>query len=247
MYKKLVVAGGLAVVSVALVSGQAAGPQRPAGRPLRAPSSWCAAAAGLERTRLSRSRRRHAACAPRSVLCDLPQREAQNRELDAGQAGSRAPRRPGGSGGKGRAETSGRDDAAVGDAAAGSGDARGADRLAGERTRPQRDSRHLPPPGLHRLNRTEYANAIRDLLGLEVDATKFLPSDDSTYGFDNMAGALGMSPALMEAYLSAAGKISRLAIGSVTAPTMTRVQRAARAFPRTTTSRVCRSGRAAAS
>ncbi len=77
----------------------------------------------------------------------------------------------------------------------------------------------LPPPGLHRLNRTEYANAIRDLLALEVDATKFLPSDDSTRGFDNMAGTLTMSPALMEAYLSAAGKISRLAIGDVTAPT----------------------------
>ncbi len=79
---------------------------------------------------------------------------------------------------------------------------------------------HLPSPGLHRLNRSEYANAIRDLLALEVDPNKFLPSDDSTYGFDNMAGALGMSPALLEAYLSAAGKISRLALGSVTSPTM---------------------------
>src|SRR6266850_848495 len=78
---------------------------------------------------------------------------------------------------------------------------------------------HLPPPGLHRLKRTEYGNAVRDLLGLEVDATKFLPSDDSTHGFDNMAGTLTMSPALMEAYLSAAGKISRLAIGDVSAPT----------------------------
>jgi hypothetical protein len=77
---------------------------------------------------------------------------------------------------------------------------------------------HLPAPGLHRLNRTEYANAIRDVLGLEVDPTKFLPSDDSTRGFDNIAGALTMSPALMEAYLSAAGKISRLAIGDVSAP-----------------------------
>jgi mono/diheme cytochrome c family protein len=76
---------------------------------------------------------------------------------------------------------------------------------------------HLPPPGLHRLNRTEYANAIRDVLALDVDATKFLPSDDSTRGFDNIAGALTMSPALMEAYLSAAGKISRLAIGDVSA------------------------------
>ena len=78
---------------------------------------------------------------------------------------------------------------------------------------------HLPAPGLHRLNRTEYANAIRDLLALEVDATKFLPPDDSTRGFDNIAGALTMSPALMEAYLSASGKISRLAVGDVSAPT----------------------------
>ena len=78
---------------------------------------------------------------------------------------------------------------------------------------------HVPPPGLHRLNRAEYANAIRDLLAVEVDATKFLPPDDSTHGFDNIAGALTMSPALMEAYLSAAGKVSRLAIGDVSAPT----------------------------
>ena len=77
---------------------------------------------------------------------------------------------------------------------------------------------HLPPPGLHRLNRTEYTNVIRDVLALEVDAAKFLPPDDSTRGFDNIAGALTMSPALMEAYLSAAGKISRLAIGDVSAP-----------------------------
>jgi cytochrome c5 len=77
---------------------------------------------------------------------------------------------------------------------------------------------HLPAPGLHRLNRTEYANAVRDLLALEVDTAKFLPADDSTRGFDNIAGALTMSPALMEAYLSAAGKISRLAVGNVSAP-----------------------------
>src|SRR5436309_12250676 len=78
---------------------------------------------------------------------------------------------------------------------------------------------NLQAPGIHRLNRVEYNNVIRDLLGLEVDASKFLPSDDSTHGFDNIAGALTMSPALMEAYLSAAGKISRLAMASNTAPT----------------------------
>ncbi len=78
---------------------------------------------------------------------------------------------------------------------------------------------YLPPPGLHRMNRTEYTNAVRDVLGLEVDASKFLPPDDSTHGFDNIAGALTLSPALMEAYLSAAGKISRLAVGDISAPT----------------------------
>jgi hypothetical protein len=88
-----------------------------------------------------------------------------------------------------------------------------------ERELDKGNEQHLPAPGLHRLNRTEYANAIRDLLALEVDASKFLPTDDSTHGFDNIAGALTMSPALMEAYLSAAGKISRLAMGSATAPT----------------------------
>jgi hypothetical protein len=79
---------------------------------------------------------------------------------------------------------------------------------------------HLPAPGLHRLNRTEYTNAVRDLLAVHVDATKFLPPDDSSSGFDNMAGTLTTSPALMEAYLSAAGNISRLAIGTETAPTL---------------------------
>ena len=79
---------------------------------------------------------------------------------------------------------------------------------------------HLPAPGLHRLNRAEYSNAIRDLLALSVDATGFLPPDDSSHGFDNMAGTLTTSPALMEAYLSAAGRISRLAIGTEVAPTL---------------------------
>ena len=67
--------------------------------------------------------------------------------------------------------------------------------------------------GLHRLNRTEYANAIRDLLAVEVDAASLLPADDSSEGFDNIADALGVSPALLERYVSAATKISRLAVG----------------------------------
>ena len=70
-----------------------------------------------------------------------------------------------------------------------------------------------PPPGLHRLNRTEYANVVRDLLDLSIDASKYLPSDDSTSGFDNIAGALGISSTLVEAYVSAAQKIGRLAMG----------------------------------
>jgi len=68
-------------------------------------------------------------------------------------------------------------------------------------------------PGLHRLNRVEYANAIRDLLALDVDATTLLPADDSSEGFDNIADALAVSPALVERYASAAVKISRLAVG----------------------------------
>ena len=79
----------------------------------------------------------------------------------------------------------------------------------------------LPPPGLHRLNRTEYTNAIRDLLGLDVDAARFLPTDDSTAGFDNQAGTLVMSAPLLEAYLAAAGRISRLAVGAAAIPTQT--------------------------
>jgi mono/diheme cytochrome c family protein len=73
-------------------------------------------------------------------------------------------------------------------------------------------------PALHRVNRTEYANAIRDLLALEVDATALLPADDSSHGFDNVAGSLGVSPVLLERYVAAAGKISRLAIGDTSTP-----------------------------
>ena len=68
-------------------------------------------------------------------------------------------------------------------------------------------------PVLHRLNRTEYGNAIRDLLALNVDVSDLLPTDDSSFGFDNIGSVLGVSPALLERYLSAAGKISRLAVG----------------------------------
>ena len=87
---------------------------------------------------------------------------------------------------------------------------------------------YTPPPGLHRLNRTEYANAIRDLLDLDIDPAKYLPSDDSTHGFDNIAGALGISSTLVEAYVSAARKISRLAIGEADAADAGRLPHAGR-------------------
>ena len=69
-------------------------------------------------------------------------------------------------------------------------------------------------PAAHRLNRAEYANAIRDLFALDVDAATLLPPDDSSDGFDNIADMLSVSPALLESYLSAAAKISALAVGS---------------------------------
>ena len=71
-------------------------------------------------------------------------------------------------------------------------------------------------PSLHRLNRAEYANAIRDLLALDIDVGTLLPRDNSSEGFDNIAASLGFSPALVQAYTSAAMKISRQAVGDMT-------------------------------
>ena len=76
-------------------------------------------------------------------------------------------------------------------------------------------------PALHRLNRVEYANSIRDLLGVQVDVSALLPTDDMSHGFDNMADVLTMSPALMEGYIRAAGKISREAVGDPAALALT--------------------------
>ncbi len=73
-----------------------------------------------------------------------------------------------------------------------------------------------PNPGrvsARRLNRTEYVNAIRDLLALEIDAASLLPADTSAFGFDNIADALSVTPVHMNRYMSAATRISRLAIG----------------------------------
>src|SRR6186997_2097013 len=70
-----------------------------------------------------------------------------------------------------------------------------------------------PDPGhkpVHRLNRTEYGNAIRDLLDLDVDVTDLLPADDESHGFDNIAGVLRVSPSLLEQYLGAARQIASL-------------------------------------
>ncbi|MGH9254907.1 MAG: DUF1592 domain-containing protein [Vicinamibacterales bacterium] len=87
----------------------------------------------------------------------------------------------------------------------------GRDRLAEAKPNPGRRT-------LHRLNRTEYGNAVRDLLALEIDVAELLPADDIGYGFDNIADVLQVSPVLMERYLSAARKISRTAVGDTTIP-----------------------------
>jgi hypothetical protein len=79
-----------------------------------------------------------------------------------------------------------------------------------------------PNPGrkasFHRLNRAEYANAIRDLLGLEIDSHALLPPDDGSFGFDNIATALTVSSGRLERYMVAANKIARLAVGDPTLP-----------------------------
>jgi mono/diheme cytochrome c family protein len=80
---------------------------------------------------------------------------------------------------------------------------------------------HVNPgrPGvLHRLNRTEYANAVRDLLGVEIDPRAMLPPDEQAHGFDTNADALTIQPALLDRYLAVAAKITRLAVGDPTIP-----------------------------
>jgi len=88
--------------------------------------------------------------------------------------------------------------------------------VSGLETSIDRASAAHPNPGratLHRLNRTEYANAVRDLLGLEVDPAPLLPADDESYGFDDIADVLRTSPSLLERYMSASWNLSRLAVG----------------------------------
>jgi hypothetical protein len=76
-----------------------------------------------------------------------------------------------------------------------------------------------PDPGrptVHRLNRAEYSNAVRDVFALDIDAGSLLPVDDSGYGFDNIGAVLSVSPALLDRYISVAKKVSRLAVGDLT-------------------------------
>jgi hypothetical protein len=89
----------------------------------------------------------------------------------------------------------------------------GIDRVAAEKPNPGR-------PVLHRLNRTEYENSVRDLLDLDINGETLLPPDDMSDGYDNMSDVLTISPTLLESYMNAAGKISRLAIGDRTAATV---------------------------
>ncbi|HWN86464.1 MAG TPA: DUF1592 domain-containing protein [Vicinamibacterales bacterium] len=82
-----------------------------------------------------------------------------------------------------------------------------------------RQALRSPDPGhkpIHRLNRTEYRNAVRDLLHLEVDVMELLPADDESHGFDNIAGVLRVSSSLLEQYLTAARRVSSLAVGTDT-------------------------------
>ncbi len=79
-----------------------------------------------------------------------------------------------------------------------------------------REAAAHPNPGrptIHRLNRAEYSNAVRDLLGLDIQPGAKLPPDDTGYGFDNIGDVLSMSPVLIERYMSVARTVSRLAIG----------------------------------
>ena len=85
-----------------------------------------------------------------------------------------------------------------------------------------RDAAARPNPGrtesLHRLNREEYQRAVRDLLGLDIEVSSLLPADDMSYGFDNMAGVLKITPSLLDRYLTAARQIGRVAVGNAKLP-----------------------------
>ncbi len=86
------------------------------------------------------------------------------------------------------------------------------DRMAAAHVNPGRT------PSLHRLNRAEYANAVRDLLGVEVDANQMLPPDEQAFGFENNADVLSIQPALLDRYVSAAAAVARRAVGDPSLP-----------------------------
>ena len=87
------------------------------------------------------------------------------------------------------------------------------------------------PSSLHRLNRTEYGNAVRDLLDLRVDISEYLPADDEGYGFDNIADVLRTSPTLLDQYLDASRKISELALGDTRIRPISKVYKVAPDLP----------------
>ena len=87
---------------------------------------------------------------------------------------------------------------------------------------------HLPPPGLHRLNRAEYANSIEELLGVRVDPALLLPKDDEADGFDNAASVLTVSPSFLEQYISAARVVTNQALGNRTQKPVSQTYRPAR-------------------
>jgi hypothetical protein len=100
------------------------------------------------------------------------------------------------------------------------------DRAAAARPNPGR-------PALHRLNRTEYANAVRDILALDIDVTKLLPPDDMTHGFDNIADVLTISPTLLDSYIRTAATVSRLAVGDRSVAPGVEVYRVPQMLPQT--------------
>ena len=85
-----------------------------------------------------------------------------------------------------------------------------------------KDAESQPNPGrtdtIHRLNRAEYRNAVRDLLALDIDVASLLPTDDMSYGFDNIAGVLKFTPSLLDRYIAAARQVSRIAVGDSALP-----------------------------
>jgi Protein of unknown function (DUF1587)/Protein of unknown function (DUF1595)/Protein of unknown function (DUF1592)/Planctomycete cytochrome C len=82
------------------------------------------------------------------------------------------------------------------------------------------------PSSIRRLNRTEYGNAVRDLVAVDIDAAEFLPADDEGYGFDNIADILRVSPSLLEQYLAASAKVAAVAVGDPGIRAVTSVYRA---------------------